>query len=160
MWRAQDEVACVGGEAEPACTRAAQIGGHAARPSPRQSDPPLRCCLRATTWHACKTLRGVVKLGDTVVRGAPPPPPLATRRSFLFSPTPPVTSAPMPSPLSILALATLATAASASNGTALLDPFPSLRSVGDTVYTKFATILANVTGPTNGTKAEVAGEKA
>lgn len=50
-----------------------------------------------------------------------------------------------------LVVATAATAAASDN---LLDPFPSLRSVGDTVYTKFSAVLTNITG--NGTKAEIA----
>lgn len=57
-----------------------------------------------------------------------------------------------------LALAALTVAASASDPAIeanVLDPFPSLRSVGDTVYTKFSAILTNVTG--NGTKAAVSG---
>ena len=59
-----------------------------------------------------------------------------------------------------LALAALTVAASASDPAIeanVLDPFPSLRSVGDTVYTKFSAILTNVTG--NGTKAAVSGAR-
>lgn len=51
-----------------------------------------------------------------------------------------------------LVVATAATAAASDN---LLDPFPSLRSVGDTVYSKYSAVLTNITG--NGTKAQLAG---
>lgn len=63
---------------------------------------------------------------------------------------------PMPSTLPAAALALVALAATASATGNPLDPFPSLRSVGDTVYTKFSAVITNVTG--NGTKANVAGK--
>lgn len=62
----------------------------------------------------------------------------------------------MPSTLPTVTLALAALAATASASENLLDPFPSLRSVGDTVYTKFSAVITNVTG--NGTKANVAGK--
>ena len=61
----------------------------------------------------------------------------------------------MPSTLPAITLALVALAATAAASENLLDPFPSLRSVGDTVYTKFSAVITNVTG--NGTKANVAG---
>jgi hypothetical protein len=57
--------------------------------------------------------------------------------------------------LTLVTTFVLTCAASATNPTTLLDPFPSLRSVGDTFYTSVSAAVINKTG--NGTLDAVKG---